>query len=487
MGTSTLPSSIVTTTIVWLSLVMSTTKTVCGQNAQPEAAGTREVVGNPGSNSDGNPRMNALQRPTTAGGRMPRRTIKPSGSDTAIVERARRDSSSDGHTDGEPDEGKEAKGNEAGGTKTPARDEVPSVGNNDNDYNADEADEARNGKDGARESADSVNEIDQVLYGALKKAKFNKKIKEIEARVRDFVLGAPEVSELTFEEGTTETTFERLLVHRVAQHWGLTTLVLADRCTIVGRWPDGRERKEPPTVLGSLAVELEDEQESRESAGSTRSTRSIRSIRSSGSTGSAGAAGPSSTKKGSRRERPPSPGGSGSPYSSMYYDQQIQYFYEQMMYHQHHQQHLAMMSMQQQGVGVNNGYARTARNASPMEGSPVRQAPGSPADPMNMMNVSAEFERALTMGESPMYQQQMHGGYGGPPPPMMGGGMPVMHGPYGMHMPVVPIMLPDGRIVYQQQPIHPIAVPPPPPPPRPRRQRGGDVEMQRSGSDGSHH
>ena len=444
---------------------MSTTETVCGgQNAQPEAAGTREVVGNPGINSDDNPRMNVLQRPTTAGGKMPRRTIKPSGSDTAIVEHARRDSSSDGQTDGEPDEGKEAKGNEAG--------------------------EARNGKDGARESADLVNEVDQVLYGALKKAKFNKKIKEIEARVRDFVLGAPEVSELTFEEGTAETTFERLLVHRVAQHWGLTTLVLADRCTIVGRWPDGRERKEPPTVLGSLAVELEDEQESRESAGSTRSIRLTRS------TGSTGAAGPSPTKKGSRRERnPPSSAESRSPYSSMYYDQQSQYFYEQMMYHQHHQQHLAMINMQQQGVGVNNGgmhaqtaqtvggYARTARNASPMEGSPVRQAPGSPANTMNMMYVSAEFERALTMGESPMYQQQMHGGYGGPPPPMMGGGMPVMHGPYGMHMPVVPIMLPDGRIVYQQQPIHPIAVPPPPPPPRPR-QRSGDVELQRSGSDG---
>ena len=129
---------------------MSTTETVCGgQNAQPEAAGTREVVGNPGINSDDNPRMNVLQRPTTAGGKMPRRTIKPSGSDTAIVEHARRDSSSDGQTDGEPDEGKEAKGNEAG--------------------------EARNGKDGARESADLVNEVDQVLYGALKKAKFNKK------------------------------------------------------------------------------------------------------------------------------------------------------------------------------------------------------------------------------------------------------------------------------------------------------------------------
>lgn len=424
------------------------------------------------------PRVKVLQREPRSNVR-----VKNSPSDTNVVDLARRDSSGEGRTDGEPDPAQMCVHTELVGI-------VAASGANSDANTA-----ANIVADGAAAAVTSLpctpcpepyERVDRVLFGALKKSKFNPKIREIEGIVRDFVLNSTE-TELSFEKETTDTTFERLLVHRVSQHWGLETRVLEDRCTIVGTWPEGRERVEPEVVLGSLELELEEEEQ--EIVGTTRMYDSGRS-------------------RERRDRRANEKHVAGGPYDTRYFsmaetaahgsytDHQLQFYYQQMMYQQQHHQ-MMMMHLQQQGVNgmpgmsgmppmgmSGSGYTSPAGRSS--DGSPGRQVPGSPASTMStvsMMSMGSEFERAHAQGMgSPGMFHQINGGYMGPPNAMMmGTGMPGMHGPYGMHMPVVPIMLPDGRIVYQQQPIQPIAVPPPPPPAY-RRRRSSDGDMKRSNS-----
>ena len=293
--------------------------------------------------------------------------------------------------------------------------------------------------------------VDEVILGALKKYKFNQKIKEIEQVVRGFVLDGDK-KELVFDIELTETTFERLLAHRVAQHWGLETRVLEDRETIVGTWPAGRARVGPAVELGSLQVVIEGPDCDDREGGRGRGRRRV--------------GGRGDGRMDAMR------GGLGG-----YDEQQRQYYYHQMMYQ--HQQMVMYQMMHQQGMGggmVHSGVPSVQANAysgspSPSHGSlegsehpsPTRQMSGSPASPAgsasNGRMMGGAESPGMPMGNSPMYPP-VYGGYGGPPM-MMGGSMP----PYGIPLPVVPIMLPDGRIVYQQQPIQPVAVPPPPPPP----------------------
>lgn len=322
-----------------------------------------------------------------------------------------------------------------------------------------EADGSAWNANGASDGANAVDasrpEVDEVILGALKKYKFNQKIKGIEQVVRGFVLGEGD-GELVFEAKLTGTTFERLLVHRVAQHWGLETRVLEDRTTIVGTWPADRARSAPAVELGSLEVVVDDGgcDDGEKVRGGGRGRR--RAARGDWGHGDAARA---------------AHGG--------YDDQQRQYFYEQMMY-QHHQMMMYQI-MHQHGMGggmAHSGVPQVQANAysgSPsashgshgsQEGSehpsPTRHMPVSPASSMGSVSngrmMGGAESPGMPLGSSPMYPP-VFSGYGGPP--MMISGMP----PYGMRVPVVPIMLPDGRIVYQQQPIQPVAVPPPPPPP----------------------
>ena len=299
--------------------------------------------------------------------------------------------------------------------------------------------------------------VDDVILGALKKHKFNLKIKEIEEVVRRFVLGAEE-PEFLFDLALTQTTFERLLAHRVAQHWGLETRVLEDRETIVATWPKGKAREAPEVELGSLPVVVDDPDgdEWVRGRGGTLGRR----------------------RAGGRVDA--ARGGHGV------YDAQM-YFYQQMMYQ--HQQMIMYQMMHQQGMGsgVPPAVQPSAYSSSPSPShgsreasehpSPTRQMPESPASSMSSASngrvIGGAESPGMPVGNSPIYPP-VFGGYGGPPM-MMGGGVP----PYGVHVPVVPIMLPDGRIVYQQQPIQPVAVPPPPPPPPPANAPGSNAASSR--------
>eukprot|EP00889_Picochlorum_renovo_P007269 jgi/Picre1/34299/NNA_001772.t1 len=74
----------------------------------------------------------------------------------------------------------------------------------------------------AKEEENGTLPCDEVLYNALCSYRHRNRIIDIEKQVEEFVVELDE-EEMRFEENGT--TFERLLVHRTAQHWGLATRV----------------------------------------------------------------------------------------------------------------------------------------------------------------------------------------------------------------------------------------------------------------------
>ncbi|KAI8111448.1 hypothetical protein M9435_003949 [Picochlorum sp. BPE23] len=109
----------------------------------------------------------------------------------------------------------------------------------------------------AKEEENGTLPCDEVLYNALCSYRHRNRIIDIEKQVEEFVVELDE-EEMRFEENGT--TFERLLVHRTAQHWGLATRVAqggegAHSCIIASRQGGAMER--PEVVLRDLKVTME--------------------------------------------------------------------------------------------------------------------------------------------------------------------------------------------------------------------------------------
>jgi hypothetical protein len=104
---------------------------------------------------------------------------------------------------------------------------------------------------------------DAVLYSALCRSRHRPKVLEIEKVVENFVMHSEE-DEFEFLEETAKSTFERLLVHRTAQHWGLSTRVVNTsdhQCSIIARKGEGFENGKIPKrcPLSDLKVTVEDD------------------------------------------------------------------------------------------------------------------------------------------------------------------------------------------------------------------------------------
>ena len=123
--------------------------------------------------------------------------------------------------------------------------------------------ETREGDTGEGAAHEESLPCDAVLYSALCRARHRPKVLEIEKLVEKFIMHSEE-DEFEFLEETAKSTFERLLVHRTAQHWGLSTRVVntnGHQCSIIARKGEGfknrKLRKSCP--LSELKVTVEDD------------------------------------------------------------------------------------------------------------------------------------------------------------------------------------------------------------------------------------
>lgn len=120
-------------------------------------------------------------------------------------------------------------------------------------------DEAASHKEDADEGTIQRGKCDHVLLSALSKPQHRDKVLEIEQIVQDFVTGSKE-KELTFSADLAKSTFERLLVHRISQHWGLSTRVDGSKCLIVATRLQ-EEQKVPEVLLKEIEVEMEEDED----------------------------------------------------------------------------------------------------------------------------------------------------------------------------------------------------------------------------------
>ena len=110
---------------------------------------------------------------------------------------------------------------------------------------------------------DGMPPCDEVLYNALCSYRHRSTIIDIEKQVEEFVVGAGG-QEMRFEENGS--TFERLLVHRTAQHWGLLTRVAQGgegaHSSIIASRPGGDAGVGRPKIaLRDIKVRMEGQQQ----------------------------------------------------------------------------------------------------------------------------------------------------------------------------------------------------------------------------------
>ena len=108
---------------------------------------------------------------------------------------------------------------------------------------------------------------DSVILNALSKRESRGKVIEIEHLVQEFVARS-ESREMTFSPNLTHSTFERLLVHRISQHYGLSTSVDASDCVIVAT--KVKDVQKAAVVLKDIEVEMQEDEEGWQHSGRRR-------------------------------------------------------------------------------------------------------------------------------------------------------------------------------------------------------------------------
>lgn len=96
---------------------------------------------------------------------------------------------------------------------------------------------------------------DSALLNALSKYKYRDKVLEIESIVSAFVTGSND-DVLTFSPDLARSTFDRLLIHRISQYWGLCTSVDKSNCFIVATRLHGKQGA--PVMLKDIEVAMEE-------------------------------------------------------------------------------------------------------------------------------------------------------------------------------------------------------------------------------------
>lgn len=109
-----------------------------------------------------------------------------------------------------------------------------------------------------QDGCEHVLKCDHVILKALSKRESRSKVIEIENIVRAFVTTS-QTDELILSADLTKTTYDRLLAHRISQHYGLSTRVNKPDCAIVVTRLEGEQRT--PLVLKDIEVELEQVEE----------------------------------------------------------------------------------------------------------------------------------------------------------------------------------------------------------------------------------